>query len=243
MRDSTRRTFEAIVFDLDGTLIDSRADIAAAVNYTLGRLGYTTLPLEQVMGYVGDGAGHLIMRAAGLPQNSPELRPILEQFLEYYTAHAADKTTWMPGAHEALDALSVYPLAICTNKPRATTLAVLDALGALDRFATIVAGGDLPTLKPDPLSLVTIAERLRCPAKALVVVGDGPQDIEAGKRAGACTIGVRGGIAAPERLLAADPDFVLESLLELPDAIARLNSEPVSAASLTGSAYDRSDRT
>ncbi len=224
MIESDKRVIEAIVFDLDGTLIDSRADIAAAVNHTLAKLGYATLPLEQVMGYVGDGAGHLIMRAAGLAQNSPELHPILEQFLEYYTAHAADKTTWMPGASEALDALAAFPLAVCTNKPRATTVAVLGALGALDRFATIVAGGDLPALKPDPLSLLTIAERLHCAPARLAVVGDGPQDIEAGKRAGALTIGVRGGIAAPERLLAADPDFVLQSLLELPEAIARIMS-------------------
>jgi phosphoglycolate phosphatase len=220
---STQRVIGAIVFDLDGTLIDSRADIAAAVNHTLGKLGYATLPLEQVMSYVGDGAGHLIMRAAGLPANSPELKPILAQFLEYYTAHAADKTTWMPGALEALDTLAQYPLALCTNKPRATTIAVLEAFGAIDRFATIVAGGDVTALKPDPMALVLIAERVGCKPAELVVVGDGPQDIEAGKRVSAFTVGVRGGIAAPERLLAADPDLVLPSLLELPAAITRMS--------------------
>jgi len=215
-------TLGAIVFDLDGTLIDSRADIAAAVNFVLHKLGYATLPLEQVMGYVGDGAGHLIMRAAGLPVDAPELKPILEQFLEYYTAHAADKTTWMPGALEALDALASCPLAICTNKPKATTLAVLSAFGAVDRFTAIIGGGDLPALKPDPLPLITIAEQVHCKPTELVVVGDGPQDVEAGKRAGAFTIGVRGGIASPERLLASDPDLVLPSLWELPAAIAQL---------------------
>jgi phosphoglycolate phosphatase len=219
---STQRAIGAIVFDLDGTLIDSRADIAAAVNHTLDNLGYATLPLEQVMSYVGDGAGHLIMRAAGLPSTSPKLKPILAEFLDYYTAHAADKTTWMPGALEALDQLGRYPLAVCTNKPRATTIAVLDAFGAVDRFATIVAGGDVTALKPDPMALVLIAERVGCTPAELVIVGDGPQDIEAGKRAGAFTIGVRGGIATPERLLAADPDLVLHSLLELPEAIARI---------------------
>jgi phosphoglycolate phosphatase len=230
MKQPATRAIGAIVFDLDGTLIDSRADIAAAVNHTLAMLGYATLPLERVMGYVGDGAGHLIMRAAGLPANSPELHPILEQFLEYYTAHAADKTTWMPGAVQALDALAMHPLAVCTNKPRATTLAVLGAFGALDRFATIVAGGDLPALKPDPLPLITIAKTVGCAPEQLVVVGDGPQDIEAGKRAGAYTIGVRGGIATPERLLAADPDCVLHSLLELPGAITRMGATAPSAS-------------
>jgi phosphoglycolate phosphatase len=92
----------------------------------------------------------------------------------------------------------------------------------VDRFAAIIGGGDLSALKPDPLPLLTIAEHLQCATEALVVVGDGPQDVEAGKRAGSFTIGVRGGIASPERLLASDPDLVLHSLWELPAAITRL---------------------
>lgn len=218
----------AIVFDLDGTLIDSRADIAAAVNHILGQLGYATLPLEQVMGYVGDGANELIVRATGLPRESPELTPLLEQFLDYYTAHSADKTTWMPGAFEALNSLHTYLLAVCTNKPKVTTLAVLRALKAIDRFAVIIGGDDLPSLKPDPLPLRVIAERIGCAPSSLVVVGDGPQDIECGRAVGAFTIGVRGGIAAPERLIASGPDLVLASLWELPEAIARLETYPVS---------------
>ena len=211
----------AIVFDLDGTLIDSRADIAAAVNHVLGQLGYTTLPLELVMGYVGDGARQLIVRASGLPADAPEVAPLFEQFLDYYTAHAADQTTWMPGALEALNALRHYPLSVCTNKPRATTLAVLRAFDAVDRFAAIVCGGDLPRLKPDPMCLHAIADKIGCTPDSLVVVGDGPQDIECGRSVGAFTVGVRGGIATPERLMASEPDLVLESLWELPEALER----------------------
>ncbi len=213
-----------IVFDLDGTLIDSRVDIASAVNHILGQLGYTELPLELLMGYVGDGAQQLIVRATGLAADSPKVAPVLAQFLEYYTAHAADKTTWMPGGFEALEALSQYPLSICTNKPKVTTLAVLGALGAVDRFEVIIGGGDLPSLKPDPLPLRVIAERTSCLPEALVIVGDGPQDIDCGRAAGAFTIGVLGGIAVPERLMASNPDLVLTSLWELPDAIARLSA-------------------
>ncbi len=220
--DSKLENIGGIVFDLDGTLIDSRADIAAAVNHILGQLGYAELPLELLMGYVGDGAQQLIVRATGLPADSPKVAPLLAQFLDYYTAHAADETTWMPGGLEALDALRQYPLSICTNKPKVTTLAVLGALQAVDRFAVIIAGGDLPSLKPDPLPLRVIAERIGCAPDRLVIVGDGPQDIECGRAAGAFTIGVLGGIAAPERLMASNPDLVLASLWELPEAIARL---------------------
>lgn len=211
-----------IVFDLDGTLIDSRLDIAASVNQTLVECGYRALPIDELMSYVGDGAGQLIRRAAGLDETSPQLAPMLERFLEYYTAHAADQTTWMPGAIEALDALGEYPLAVCTNKPKPTTLAVLKALGGLHRFQAIIGGGDVPALKPDPIALRVIAKELGCSAESLVIVGDGPQDIEAGKNAGSFTVGVRGGIAAPERLLATHPDCVLDSLRELPAAIQRL---------------------
>ena len=220
-QSSGRAKIGAIVFDLDGTLIDSRADIAAAANHVLGKLGFVTLPLDIISGYVGDGAKQLIVRAAGLPPDSPDVEPLLKEFLDYYTAHAADQTTWMPGAIEALDALRHYPLSVCTNKPRATTLAVLQTFGALDRFSTLVCGGDTVRLKPDPMPLEAIAERLGCAASSLVMVGDGPQDIECGHAVGAFTIGIRGGIAAPERLLAALPDLVLTSLSELPAAIAR----------------------
>ena len=212
----------AIVFDLDGTLIDSRADIASAVNHILGELGFVTLPLEQVMGFVGDGARTLIMRAAQLPADAPELSAILERFVEFYTAHAVEQTTWMPGALAALDALAQYPLAICTNKPKATTLAVLNGLDALARFALVIGGGELAALKPDPLPMRTIAERLQCTTETMVVVGDGYQDMLAGKSVGAYTIGVRGGIGAPERMMAAGPDCVLNSLGELPATIQRL---------------------
>ena len=217
-------TIGAIVFDLDGTLVDSRADIAAAVNHVLGRLGFATLPLKLVMGYVGDGARQLIVRASGLPPDSPDVAPLFEQFLDYYTAHAADQTTWMPGACEALEALRHYPLSLCTNKPRVATLAVLQAFGAIDRFATIVCGGDLPRLKPDPMPLHVTAEKIGCTPSSLVVVGDGPQDIECGRAVGAFTVGVLGGIAAPERLMASGPDLVLESLWELPEALGRVSS-------------------
>ena len=221
--ETKRANIGGIVFDLDGTLIDSRADIAGAVNHVLGQLGCAELPLDLLMGYVGDGAQQLIVRATGLPTDSPKVAPVLAQFLDYYTAHAADKTTWMPGGLEALEALSQYSLSICTNKPKVTTLAVLGALKAIDRFDVIIGGGDLPSFKPDPLPLRVIAEKIGCTPDALVIVGDGPQDIECGQAAGAYTIGIRGGIAAPERLMAASPDLVLASLWELPEAIARLH--------------------
>ena len=209
----------AIVFDLDGTLVDSLDDIVASANHALGAHGFRVLPLQEIAGYVGDGARLLLARAARVPPDSTELDPLLKTFLDYYTAHATDHTRLAPGALHALDELAPFSLALCTNKPRAPAIAVLEGLGVADRFRVVIAGGDLERGKPDPLPLVHIARELGCAPAELVMVGDGPQDVEAGRRAGARTVGVVGGIAARERLLAAEPEALIESLAELPPLV------------------------
>lgn len=210
----------AIVFDLDGTLVDSLDDIAAATNHALELHRRSALGRQEIASYVGDGARLLIARAARLDEKATEIEPLLASFIDYYTAHASDHTRLAPGAEHALAALSRLPLAIVTNKPRATTDALLAGLGIGSRFSVVVAGGDLEKSKPDPLPLFHVAQRLGISATELVMVGDGPQDIEAGRAAGARTVGVLG-IASRERLLAAAPDALIETLAELPDLVAR----------------------
>jgi phosphoglycolate phosphatase len=206
----------AVVFDLDGTLVDSLDDIVAAANFALAAHGHPELSRAELSGYVGDGARRLLSRAARLSERAPELDRLLETFLERYTAHAADHTRLMPGAAEVLAALAPLPLALCTNKPRATTDAVLRALDLESLFGCVIADGDVARKKPDPESLLAIASRLGVRADELVMVGDGPQDVECGRAAGARTVGVLGGIASSDRLLAARPDAVIHSLSELP---------------------------
>ncbi len=208
-----------LVFDLDGTLIGSRKDIAAALNHALVTTGRSPLSEELIGSYVGDGARVLCARAISRDEDDPAVSPVLDAFLAYYDAHPAVFTRWLPHAREVLDSLATHPLALCTNKPRSTTDAVLRALSADGLFAAIMAGGDTPQKKPDPAPLFAIAERLRVPPSRLVMIGDGPQDIEAGHRAGAKTIGVRGGFPPLEKLLAARPDVVIDSLAELPKLI------------------------
>ncbi len=206
-----------VVFDLDGTLIDSRLDIARATNHALSVLELPTLPVERVATFVGDGAAPLLARAAGVSEQDPLVKALLGPFLDFYAAHPAAHTTFMPGALEALAALAPrYSLALCTNKPRRTTDAVLAALDLTRHFAVVVANGDLPQKKPDPAPLLHIAERLQLASNELAMVGDGGQDVEAGRAAGAFTVGVRGGIIPFERLLAASPDVMLDSLSDLP---------------------------
>jgi 2-phosphoglycolate phosphatase len=215
-----------IVFDLDGTLIDSRLDIAHAANHALAANGFTELSVDEIASYVGDGARLLLARAARLEPDAAPLEPLLASFLNYYEAHPTDYTTLLPGAHEALAALSHLPLALCTNKPRSTTDAVLRNLRLPAQFAVVIAGGDLRQIKPHPLPLQHIAERLSLSTPELVMVGDGPQDILCAKAAGARSVGVEGGIQARDRLIASGPDVLLASLNELPSLVASWLSAP-----------------
>jgi phosphoglycolate phosphatase len=204
----------ALLFDLDGTLVDSRRDIAQACNFALTTAGRAPLEEAAIASFVGDGARMLLARALGVDPTASELDAALASFSLFYTTHAADSTRWMPGALAALDALSELPMGIVTNKPRAATLAVLDALDARGRFASIVAGGDGP-LKPDPAAIDAALAPMHLRAEEAWMVGDGPQDIAAGRAAGCPTIGVRGGFASDALLEAAAPDRLLRSIAEL----------------------------
>lgn len=214
----------AVVFDLDGTLIDSRGDIVASLNHALQRTGRGALPAQLIIRYIGDGARMLIARASRLPEDSREVDELLALFTAYYKDHPIDFTRWMEGARETLDALALMPdmaLAICTNKPRVTTDAVLDALGIADRFSAVFAGGDLPEKKPSPRPLLHLSELLGLQPASMVMVGDGPQDVESARRAGMRSVAVEGGFCTLPRVLEAGPDVLLRTLTELPEIIQR----------------------
>jgi phosphoglycolate phosphatase len=214
----------AVVFDLDGTLIDSRRDIAEAANHALEKAGLARLPQDELESYVGDGAPLLMARAARIDVKHRKTALMVADFLDYYAQHPIDHTLPMPGALAALEALAELALGICTNKPRRTSVAVLRGLGLEARFKGVVAGDDLPQRKPDPAPMHEVARLLGVPIAEVVMVGDGPQDVLSGRAAGAFTVGVRGGLQAFERLAASEPDLMIDTLAELPDAVSRLAS-------------------
>jgi len=210
----------AVVFDLDGTLIDSCADIAQAANHCLAEAGLPARSEAEIRGFIGDGSRLLLQRAARLQPDDALLELMLQSFFAFYTEHAIDHTRLLPGAREVLGRLVALPRALCTNKPRVTTLAVLAGLGIASDFDVVVASGDAAYDKPHPAPLLRVAELLGIRVERLVLVGDGPQDVACARAAGARSIGITEGIIVPrERLLAAGPDQLVP-LVNVPDVIA-----------------------
>jgi phosphoglycolate phosphatase len=210
-----------VVFDLDGTLVDSARDIAAAVNAALAALepGTAPLPLEGVVGFVGDGARVLVERV--LQHRGSSLRPdrVLPLYLEAYRERLLDTTRLYPGVADALAELqaSGRQLAVLTNKPGDLSRTILNGLGVGSRFARIWGAGDVPARKPDPAGLRALLTELGAGAEGVWLVGDSPTDVETARAAGARAAGVAWGFDAAA-LRAAGPDRMLEH----PQEFARL---------------------
>ena len=177
--------FDLVGFDLDGTLVDSTADLAAAVNYALAAIGRAPLSVDAVRPMIG-GGGRLMLqqalRATGGEQDLEALTPIL---IEYYDAHVADRTRAFPGVAEALTALAArgVTLAVVTSKRERPATKLLDLLGLRDHFTCVIGGDTVPALKPDPAPIRAMVRRCR-PASAAAFVGDSAYDVGAARAAG-----------------------------------------------------------
>ena len=213
--DSSRKSnYDVIIFDLDGTLIDSRVDLANSVNYTRVRLGMSLLPNELIYSYVGDGASMLIRRAFGREPTEDELKEALEIFLAHYKLHLLDHTVLYPGVLEALEGLASLNLAVLTNKPINPTNIILEGLGVKEKFAVIYGGNSFEQKKPDPIGVHKILKDTGTFRERTLMVGDSRIDIETGANAQIATCGVTYGLAS-DTLAGASPDFLINDPREL----------------------------
>lgn len=214
-------TCRAVVFDLDGTLLDTYQDIASACNSALKQASFAQLPPEQIVRYIGNGATVLVAKAAQLHQSDPRVSKLLASYLEKYEQNPCANTTWLPFAKQTLERLADMPLALYTNKPRAVTLSILRHLNAEHHFQVIVAGGDMPRPKPTADGLLHIANSLGVHPNELVMVGDGPQDVFTGKLVGARTVAVSAGYTSYSFLREMHPDVLLHDMSELVEVVQR----------------------
>ena len=192
---------DALVFDLDGTLIDSRRDITTAINRMRAGLELPPLALEQVITMVGEGARLLIERALGPGFPPDEIDRALERYLAYYWDVCLETTRPYPGVDVMLDGLAGrYPLALLSNKGEALSRRILDGLGLTAHFRQVLGGDSLPTRKPDPTGLRVLADRLGVPVERLLLVGDTWVDAETARNAGCLFALVEWGFPRPPKL-------------------------------------------
>lgn len=206
---------ELLVFDLDGTLVDSEIDLANSVNATLIKIGRKPLSVELIASYIGQGVTVLISRSLGGDAPRELVEQATEIFLEYYRQHMLDNTATYPGVREALGELHGRKMAVLTNKPVRFSRDMLKGLGLADRFLQIYGGNSFETKKPDPFGLNRLMEENGSMASTTLMIGDSVTDVLAGRNAGAWTCGVTYGIGAAT-FDEVPPDVRIDDLRELP---------------------------
>ena len=212
-------SYQCLLFDLDGTLVDSRADLATSVNLMLAELGRELLPTSRVLTFVGEGARLLVERALAAtgarPPLAPETDSALQVFLRHYRKHLLDETRVYPEVEETLSALRCLPKAVVTNKPYDLTVTLIEGLGLRSHFKVIFGGDSLPERKPSPMMLLEAARACGAAPARCLMVGDTKFDVMAGRAAGMKTCGYILGFRGRTELAEAGADFLIERFSEL----------------------------
>ena len=207
------------LFDLDGTLIDSKIDLANSVNYMLREMKREALPLETVASYIGHGAPRLVAGAMGQEASEADRQLGLEIFLAHYEKNSLAATRVYPGVKEGLQALRGTPMAVLSNKPEKMSLEILEQLGLRKFFRRVYGGDSFQKKKPDPMGARAILQELRVQPEEAAMVGDSDVDIETARNAGTMAIGVTYGFGQHNR--SANPaDLYIDSVQEIA-ALAR----------------------
>ena len=209
----------ALIFDLDGTLIDSKLDLILSVNAMLRELGRSELPEQTISGYIGRGAPQLVAQALGSGSGDEERQRGLEFFLRYYEDHKMDNTRLYPGVAEALYRLSHLPMAVLTNKPVRVSVRILEALGLGRKFRVVYGGNSFETKKPDPLGVNTILREFGATGPQAVLVGDSEIDVQTARNAGTLAVAVNYGFGVHDRI-AHPADVYLDRLTDLVPLLA-----------------------
>jgi len=211
---------DLVIFDLDGTLIDSSRDLANAVNATRAHLGLAPIEHETVYSYVGNGAPVLIRKALGPEYRDDDVQRALEYFLAYYREHMLDNTVLYPGVREVLDRLrdAGITMAVLTNKPVRFSQAIVDGLGLSSHFLRVYGGNSFEQKKPNPVGIETLMDEAGAAREGTVMVGDSSVDVQTARNARVTAAGVTWGFQ-PETFTEWPPDFLVETAGELAERL------------------------
>ncbi|HTS12611.1 MAG TPA: HAD-IA family hydrolase [Candidatus Limnocylindrales bacterium] len=211
---------KTLIFDLDGTLIDSKLDLALSINAMLEYMRRGPLPHETIYGFVGNGAPVLVRRS--LAEAAPRSEITDEEtarghdyFLSYYRQHMLDNTVTYPGVREGLALLASHPMAVLTNKPVRFSEAIIEGLGLSRYFRYVYGGNSFEKKKPDPMGVHVLLRDLACAPGEAMIIGDSDVDVHTARNSGIWACGVTYGLGV-EGLRANPPDLMLDSLVELP---------------------------
>ena len=208
------RKTSLIVYDFDGTLVDTLFDIADSVNLTLADLNLSQLSRETIQKYVGKGVECLMSQTLN-GTDFTDIPRAVSLFKKHYSENLVNHTDFYPHGREILEHFKDKKQAICSNKPEGFVRQILESLNRLYPFEAIVGGDSVKSKKPDPEGLNFILEQLNVSADEAVLIGDSPVDIETGKRAGVYTCVVNYGLGFAEEIDAAKPDYSIDCLSEL----------------------------
>jgi phosphoglycolate phosphatase len=222
-----------LIFDLDGTLVDSRIDLANSVNAMLRHYRKPELPNDVIASYIGNGAPMLVRRSLGDPDDENFVQEALLYFMAYYREHKLDTTYVYAGIKETLDAIiqgrngasrqGAYgnhapKMAVLSNKPVVPSQAIVDALGLGGYFFRVYGGNSFHTKKPDPAGVEALLQESGARADETVIIGDSDVDIITARNAGAYSVGVTYGLA-PHTLEDAPPDVLVDHPQELAEVL------------------------
>lgn len=212
------RKITCVLFDLDGTLIDSRADLTSAVNAGLKAIGRPPQLMEEIVPHVGNGLNELLTQVMGGPD--PRLDTAIDAFSEYYDEHCVDETSLYGGVKETLEALTKKArLGVVTNKPERFARRIVEELGVGDLLPVVVGGDTLDERKPHPAPIQKAVKDLKADFAGTLMVGDGSPDFLSGQAAGTMTCAALYGYGFREEFLKLKPTFCINQFIELKEIV------------------------
>ena len=223
LRPLPKDRIKLLIFDLDGTLVDSELDIAHSVNALLRNLGRPELPVDVIATYIGDGAPMLIRRALNDPEDGRHFADSLDFFVRYYREHKLDNTYVYAGMKEALEAIreasdGKMRMAVLSNKPVKPSQGIVEGLGLACYFFEVFGGNSFGTKKPDPEGARKLMELANASPEETVMIGDSHNDTLTARNTGMWSVGCTYGLS-PHSLESAPPDVFIDAPYELVEAL------------------------